>query len=291
LPESLPIEGTSPSAEQITEVLRRLERRDWWLWTTAVIVSLLLMIAVVSVSIPLMMSENDNFFRFNLDQAVRGLVGLVLLFNIHTIYQQVQIKRFRRKLAEQMVVEAGLRTRAEELEKVATLDPLTGLYNARVADRRLAAEVNRSRRYSYPLTVVLLEIDGFTRINELWGQSVARSVLREFALRVTQVIRVSDVAISLGDGEFIVLLPECPPQEAVRLLERLGSPELELSGQKIAIPFLAGWAGYHPGELPQELLRRAEQALREQAPTALSDAPVGSEEDTGQVKKVKVDDS
>ena len=249
------------------------------------IVSLLLTAGVVSVVNPLMMSERDNFLRFNLDQSVRGLVGLVLLFNVYIIYQQVLIKRFRRKLAEQMIVEAGLRTRAEELEKTATLDPLTGLYNACFVDRRLASEVARSRRYSYPLTIVLFEIDGFARMSELRGQSIARRVLREFAERLTQAVRISDVAISLGNGEFMLLLPECPIEEVPRLLMRLGSPELELSGQKVAIPFLAGSASYRSGELPEELLRRAEQALRERANPAPSGEASGARENPASVRK------
>ncbi len=276
---------TDLRVEQITEILRRLERRDWWLWSTAIVVSLLLTIAVVSISSPVTMTDNDDFFRFNLNQAVRGLVGLVLLFNVYMIYQQVLIKRFRRKLAEQMIVEAGLRTRAEESEKIATLDPLTGLYNARFADRRLAAEVARSHRYSYPLTVVLLEIDGFARMSELWGQSAARRVLRGFAQRLTQAVRVSDVAISLGNGEFMLLLPECPIEEVPRLLQRLGSPEVELSGEKVAIPFLVGSAGYRLGELPEELLRRAEQALRERANPAPSEEASGARENPTSVRK------
>lgn len=269
--KSLPTEGTDLPVEQISEILRRLERRDWWLWATAIIVSLLLTAAVVSVSSPVIMTDTDSFFRLNLSQAVRGLVGVILLFNIYTVYQQVLIKRFRRKLADQMIVEAGLRIRAEELEKIATVDPLTGLYNARFADRRLATEVARSHRYSYPLAVVLLEIEGFARISELWGQSVARGVLREFAQRLAQVTRAADEAISLGNGAFMLLLPECPIEQVPRLLKRLGSPEVELSGQKVAIPFLVGSAGYLPGELPEELLRRAEQALRGQASPAPSD--------------------
>lgn len=275
LAKSLPTEGTDLRVEQIGEILRRLERRDWWLWSTAMIVSLLLTIAVVSIASPVIMTDTDDFFRFNLNQAVRGLVGLVLLFNVYTVYQQVLIKRFRRKLAEQMIVEAGLRTRAEELETIATVDPLTGLYNARFADRRLATEVARSHRYSYPLTVVLLEIDGFARISELWGQSASRVVLRDFAQCMAQATRAADEAISLGNGEFMLLLPECPIEQVPRLLERLGSPQVELSGQKVAIPFLVGSAACRPGELPEELLRRAEQALRGQVNPVTSDEALG----------------
>ena len=124
------MDGMDRNVEQIDEILRRLERRDWWLWSTAIIVSLLLTTAVVSTALPAIRTDPDDFFRYNLNRAVGGLVGLVLLFNIHAVYQQVLIKRFRRKLAEQMIVEAGLRTRAEELEKIAIFDPTTEMFSA-----------------------------------------------------------------------------------------------------------------------------------------------------------------
>jgi diguanylate cyclase (GGDEF)-like protein len=215
---------------------------------------------VVLTALPAITTDRDDFFRFNLNQAVRGLIGLVLLFNVHAIYQQVLIKRLRRKLAEQMIVEAGLRTRAEELERIAILDPSTGLYNARYVDRRLAIEIARSKRYGYPFTVVLVEIDGFSRIAELWGQAAARKVLQEFAHLLTEAVSVADVTISLGGGEFMLLLPECTVDEASRLLQRLGSSEVELSGQKIVIPFTLRSAAYRIGELPEELLQRVENA-------------------------------
>jgi diguanylate cyclase (GGDEF)-like protein len=261
LQKSLPTEGTDRRVEQVTEILRRLERRDWWLWSTAIIVSLLLTTAVVSTSLPAIRTDTDDFFRFNLDQAVRGLVGIVLLFNVYVVYQQVLIKRFRRKVAEQMIVEAGLRTRAEELEKIAIFDPSTGLYNARYVDRRLATEIARSHRYGYPFTVVLVEIDGFSQIGELGGQSAARRVLQEFARLLTEAVSVVDVTISLGGGEFMLLLPECTVEEVPHLLQRLGSPEVELSGKKFVIPLLVRSAAYRPGESAEELLRRAENAV------------------------------
>jgi diguanylate cyclase (GGDEF)-like protein len=216
------------------------------------------MIAVASISLPAIQSDPDDFFRLNLSQAVRGLVGLVLLFNIHAVYQQILIKRLRRKLAEEMIVQAGLRTRADELESVAMLDPSTGLYNARYIDRRLALEIARSKRYGEPLTIVLLEIEGFTRIAELLGQSAARKVLRDFAFLLSEAVSVADVTISLGGGEFMLLLPECTVEDVPRLLNHVVSSEVDLSGNKGVIPFLIRSATYQPGELQEELLRRLE---------------------------------
>src|SRR6266705_1282845 len=90
--------GTHLGAAQ--ESLRRIERREWWLWTAAVIVTLLLTLGLASFLLPSPNSREDNFTLFFLPQAVRGLVGLVLLFDLYTVFQQVQIHRMRRELVE-----------------------------------------------------------------------------------------------------------------------------------------------------------------------------------------------
>jgi type II secretory pathway component PulL len=87
---------------KIQAQLERLERRDWWLWSLAVVVMLLLTVAVVSMSFPELLKVDDPFFRYSLDRAVRGLVGLVLIFNGYTIYQQWTIKKLRREFSAQL---------------------------------------------------------------------------------------------------------------------------------------------------------------------------------------------
>lgn len=263
-------EDADISTDQYYAALRRIERRDWWLWVTAVIVMILLTVAVGSLSLTVLLKENDRFFQFNLGQAVSGLVGIVLLFSTYVIYQQVLVKRLRRQLAEEIIIMARLRTRAEEFYELATVDPRTGLYNRRFVDRRLAAEINRCRRYSYPLTVLLLEVNDYNQFDSSGGRSTGDKILREFAERLTQAIRISDTAVHMGSGEFLVLLPECAPERAQDVVDRLGLVEVGLGGQKISVPYSAGWANYQFGDLPRELLERAEQAL---------DARVGKKRD------------
>src|SRR6202521_2511943 len=157
-----------PSAEQrlaeVQEQLRKLEKRDWWLWSMAVIVMLLLTFAVFSMSFPELMKVDDPFFLSGLNRAVRGLIGLVLIFNSYTIYQQVMIKRLRQQFSTQLEAMGNLRMRAEEFHRLATTDPLTGLANRRTAEQRLTAEAERSRRYGHPLTVVAFDLGEFTNI-------------------------------------------------------------------------------------------------------------------------------
>ena len=102
--EVLPVEPRETRLEDLQASLKKLERRDWWLWAVAILVMLLLTLAVVSLSFPGLVKTEDPFFQYSLNQAVRGLIGLVLLFNAYSIYQQAQIKKLRRQFSEQMQV-------------------------------------------------------------------------------------------------------------------------------------------------------------------------------------------
>lgn len=262
--------------QDVQSSLRNLERRDWWLWWTAVVVMLLLTLAVISLSIPSLWADEDTTFQFNLNQGVRALVGLVLLFNTYVIYQQVVIKRLRKHLSQQIDYMTRLEIRADQFEKLAVLDPLTGLYNRRSADARLAAEVARSNRHSYPLTVLLIDLNDFKQINDQHGHGAGDEVLRQFAVRLQKVVRVSDVAVRLGGDEFMVILPECPPGNVSILLNRLQPVEVHYQGAKLQVQFSSGWAGYNHGESPERLIERADQALyaekreRKKLPRAIS---------------------
>ncbi len=261
VPQTQPEEVPESRLQEIRASLQKLERRDWWLWVLAVVVMLLLTLAVVSLSFPNLLKVEDPFFQFSLNQAVRGLVGLVLLFNSYTVYQQVMIKRLRRELSAQLDAMSQLRTRAQEFHKQATIDALTGLYNRRFVEQRLAAETGRSRRYGHPLTLLAIDLNNFKQINDRYGHLAGDLVLKEFAARLIRAIRVSDLAVRMGGDEFLVLLPECPAEQVQVLLARLSPLEVDYHGQRIPVNFSAGWVGYERGETSEQFLERADQTL------------------------------
>ncbi len=78
--------------------MRKIERREWWLWSAAVLVTLLLTSGLVSFVVPVLHEQQVDWFE--LTHSVRGLVGLVLLFDVYVIYQQLQIYRIRRQLIQ-----------------------------------------------------------------------------------------------------------------------------------------------------------------------------------------------
>ncbi len=254
-------EATDERMRDIRARLRRLERRDWWLWWAAVMVMLLLTIGVVSLSVPALAVSQDSFFQLNLSLAVRGLVGLVLLFNTYTIYQQILIKRLRQQLAEQVEIMARLQLRVEEFHRLAVLDPLTGLYNRRFAEQRLSAEIARAERRSQALTLLVLDLDDFKLINDRYGHAAGDEVLKYFGERLVKASRGSDMAVRMGGDEFQMVLPECSPEHVEALLARLRPLELDYRGQKISVTFSFGWAGHQHGETAAQLANRADQAL------------------------------
>lgn len=262
-----PAEAPASNAEtfltirEIQKRLDRLERRDWFLWWAVVVVMLLLTTAVVSLSFPELLRESNPLEQLHLSQSVRALVGLVLIFNIYTIYQHLQIRRLRGKLNEQMAQIGDLETRAEQFYNLAVQDHLTGLYNRRYADERLAIEARRAQRHGQPLSVVLLDFDGFKLINDRFGHAAGDKVLREFAARLKRAVRSTDLAARLGGDEFMVLLMECPGENVQIFLDRLGRIEVEIEGCLMPLGLSTGSATYQKGDTPEAIMERADKSL------------------------------
>jgi diguanylate cyclase (GGDEF)-like protein len=261
--------------QELAMELRRIERRDWWVWGYTIFVILLLTSAVISFTIPALLEGAETYFKTKFADAVFGLVALIVIFNLYTIYQQILIKRLRRQLAEKQ-------SHSDILRNLALLDPLTGLYNRRFAEQRLAAEISRSERKGHPLTVMTLDLNDFKHINDTYGHAAGDQVLQKFALRLNKVIRGSDLAVRLGGDEFLVLLPECTLEQVQTVLGRLGSIEVEWQGQQIPVTFSAGWRQYEMGDRPEKLLERADQALyvRKRASKEAAPAPSSPGENT-----------
>jgi diguanylate cyclase (GGDEF)-like protein len=242
------------SDEAISENLRRIEQKDWWAWATSIFVMLLLTGALISFALPSLMQGATTFFRIRFTEAVFGLVALIVLFNVYTVYQQVLIKRLRRQLAERQHHSMILR-------ELAMIDSLTGLYNRRFAEQRLAAEVARSSRKGHPLTVVSLDLNEFKHINDTYGHPAGDLVLQEFAAALSRVVRSGDLAVRMGGDEFLLILPECNLVQLQLVLNRIGPLELDWEGRKIPIKYSAGWREYARGDEPEAMLAAADQAL------------------------------
>jgi diguanylate cyclase (GGDEF)-like protein len=242
--------------------LRKLDHRQWWLWSSTLLVLILLTVAVASFAFPALLSGRDDpSYSFYLNQAVRALVGIVLLFSVYLVYQQTMIMRMRNQISEQIQSLAKVENLTAEVYKLAALDQLTGLYNRRSGEQRLAEEINRSLRHERPLTVLMMDLDGLKQINDQFGHAAGDLMLRSFAERLQRAVRGSDLAVRLGGDEFMVLLPECKAEEVRHVLGRVDGLEVNYNGEKIRCRFSRGWTVYKPGETAEELLLRADATL------------------------------
>jgi diguanylate cyclase (GGDEF) domain len=107
------------------------------------------------------------------------------------------------------------------LENLSITDALTGIANRRHFEWRLSEEVERARRYKYPLSALLLDLDHFKQVNDNYGHQIGDIVLQQVAQRLKSSLRRTDFLARYGGEEFVVLAPQTPAERAVILGERL----------------------------------------------------------------------
>jgi len=180
-----------------------------------------------------------------------------------------------RKAAELALRETNrqLHARIEEigrlqvaLQELAVRDSLTGLYNRRYLDETLEREVSRARREGNPLSLVMLDIDYFKRVNDTYGHQVGDEVLRRLATTLLSDVRTEDVACRYGGEEFLILLPNMPLETAMQRAQAwrvaIENLSIALGNFNITFTISLGVAAYpEHGKTPDDLTRCADQAL------------------------------
>jgi diguanylate cyclase (GGDEF)-like protein len=108
-----------------------------------------------------------------------------------------------------------------EIEKLATTDSLTGLFNHRVFQERLSGELKKLSRYSEPNSLLLADIDFFKKINDTYGHPAGDFVLKEVSKIIRETIREMDIPARYGGEEFAAILPRTDSKGAMNIAERL----------------------------------------------------------------------
>jgi diguanylate cyclase (GGDEF)-like protein len=111
--------------------------------------------------------------------------------------------------------------RANQFQLMSITDPLTGLHNRRYLEARLAEELSRSKRYNYPLSFMMIDIDDFKLYNDLNGHQAGDRALEMTAQSLRAALRKVDVASRYGGEEFSVLLPQTSLEEAGAIADRI----------------------------------------------------------------------
>lgn len=174
---------------------------------------------------------------------------------------QLEIRSKEAALAR---AEGEIERRDTAIQALLPADPLTGLANRRVADERLEMEAERARRYGTPLSVVMADVDRFRDINHRHGHEAGDAALRTFGRLLKAGTRLSDLAARFGGGRLLAVLPHAKLAGAAAFSERIRAslsiaaiPPLE---QAVTASF--GVAEFAPGDSPESLVRRADEAMQ-----------------------------
>lgn len=153
-----------------------------------------------------------------------------------------------------------------EIEKLAITDGLTGLFNHRHFQEKLTQEFNRLQRFSEPISLLLIDIDHFKRINDTYGHPVGDAVLKGVADKIMKTIRNIDIPARYGGEEFAVVLLGTDEKGAMNMAERLRKTVMNttFSAEKktFNVTMSIGIATYPDGiRKKEEFIERADKAL------------------------------
>jgi diguanylate cyclase (GGDEF)-like protein len=163
--------------------------------------------------------------------------------------------------------EAGIKNLAlfEQVKSLALRDALTGLHNYRYFRETLLFEVERSRRYNLPLSLLFLDIDDFKQINDTLGHLHGDAIIRDVGALLKSGIRLADLLCRYGGDEFVLLMGQTPLSQAQLLAERLrrliAQSPLNQAGPGYRVTVSIGVAGLTPGMSMEDLIKAADGAL------------------------------
>ncbi|HOV39980.1 MAG TPA: diguanylate cyclase [Spirochaetales bacterium] len=151
----------------------------------------------------------------------------------------------------------------KRLEYLAVTDGLTGLFNHRHSFELLEKEMARSRRYKHPLSILLIDIDDFKRVNDEFGHRAGDKVLEELGTCLHSLLRASDIAGRYGGEEFIIILPETTLNNAAKVAEKIRSTLAAKSFYEINKPLTVsiGAVEFRDGETAEALVNRVDELM------------------------------
>ena len=200
------------------------------------------------------------------------LIGVIIFVFLFVLQRNVTNLQLARK--ELIASNSLLHHSQQQLKELVVHDPLTNLFNRRGFLERAIPELARSRRYRLPLALLMLDLDHFKQVNDLWGHHIGDVVLQRLGHLLEDSTRATDVVARLGGEEFVILLSHTRLEEAVEIAERLRRevadlahhPEGPDSGASVGKPELRitlsiGCAMAEPGLDLDGLLALADSAL------------------------------
>jgi diguanylate cyclase (GGDEF)-like protein len=222
--------------------------------------------------------ENDVFnspgsIGFYLETASRMCIplvsfgqtlGLLVLDSSETGAFNIQDKQALESVADICATAIQNAHYVERMKQLAYLDGLTGIFNRRFFELRMAEELERARRFGAGMAVIMVDIDHFKRLNDEFGHLIGDEVLRQVSSIFHQQLRKIDVVCRYGGEEFAILLSQTNPVHALTVAEKLRAmvEEWQFPGVPRLVTISAGAASYpDDGTTRDELVKAADAGL------------------------------
>ncbi len=213
-------------------------------------------------------TDHGSFLVLPLLLQKNQALGVISLYRTETnSFKKNEISLFT-KIANEVskVIDKTLLFR--QTKELSITDDLTGLFNRRYFNERIEREVQRSRRYKRPLTVLMIDIDYFKNYNDINGHLMGDEILKQIGHILEDNVRKSDILARYGGEEFVVILPEIEKTRALQVAEKLRSTieakefPLEKNQPHGKLTISLGIASLHDDSLKtKELVDFADRAL------------------------------
>lgn len=202
---------------------------------------------------------------------VEGVLITALVLSLRSRRRAMKALALERNSLEDRILQRTLELLQanRKLEELATTDPLTGIANRRKMTEQIAQELERARRFQHPLSLLMVDIDHFKRINDTYGHEVGDQAIIQTATLLTAHLRAVDTVARFGGEEFVLLMPETHIAVATHAAERLRAQAALLrvqaeGGVEVELTISIGVAAADPHgtpDTPSSLLVRADKAL------------------------------
>ena len=211
-----------------------------------------------------------------LDWVTRILLGAIVLLVLITLVAAYFVKINRRLVSAESRLRVVNETLSSNLAEISELhlrlqeqvirDPLTGLYNRRYLDETLERELARARRDGYPITLAMIDLDHFKRVNDTYGHKAGDEVLRDLGALLQAQAREGDIPCRFGGEEFVLVFPrmtlDVARQRAEQWREAFAGRSTRHGELEIVATMSVGLASYpEHGATAEALVESADQAL------------------------------
>ena len=196
--------------------------------------------------------NNEELYNIKLKQQNKLLVDDNL--NLENVIAQ--------RIKELQELNKSLEQKIKEVEYTGSFDSVTKIFNRRKFEELFDLEINRAKRYSHDLSVILIDIDKFKKYNDVYGHKKGDEVLFSLSSLIKNNIRKVDVFARWGGEEFIIILPNTSPSDAFKKAEYLRKKiETTLSIEETKVTCSFGVSSYVDGDDERSIFLRIDKAL------------------------------